>query len=430
MQQPDVQLIIFSVAVGVPLAVAIFVAMLFVMRSRERALSTSMPAEADEVFPNVRRPGAFLGPLRFVIPCCEAVVPRSFTDGWQALYPHAGEIFFERAPHEKAVYELEIEGVCDCHHGWYNLINATDALYRSREGRFSELHRELKINNRNLGLSHGMEGEPESCETFFKLVERDRARHRYKLHVDDLGEGISISFGSARPDYVHAKLGFLKARVTSLPDGTPGVAERYERERKRKQARKDAVAQAEQLARAVQAVSIRSFTHRNWGDPEYCAKFARAHADEVIRSQAEIRREATAFLEQTELVSYLRKHNSAAVNTILGRLETLIEAERVALDRALAAAEAPKPVGPAETALPAARSTKRLTTGDVRELKLRRQQRDAEDKLALVKDKIAREQDAKKWVTEQYPNLPEDEQTAVYQQVLEELNGDDHGTIL
>ena len=235
---------------------------------------------------------------RWLIPICEAVEPRTFAEDWQALYPHGGEIFFESAAFEPAVYEVEIEGVCAC---WRQgtlreFTELSDALYGAPDGRYTRLHRELRINGRDLSLHENFDHRLESHQTFFKIIERDRGRHYYKLLVDGIGERLALAFGRPRPQLVHPKLGFLKARATLLPEGTPTVAEQIERDRKRARAQQEAARAAKELAEAVRSVSIRSELMRNWEDAGFCANFARIHTEELIKNQSAIREEAEGFL--------------------------------------------------------------------------------------------------------------------------------------
>ena len=372
-------------------------------------------------------------PGRWLIPVCEAVEPRAFADEWQALYPHSGEIFFEPAVYEPAVYEVEIEGVCACHYqgSLRDYTQHSDALYAAPEGRYTRLHRELKINGRELALHENHERRLETYHTFFKIIERDRGRHYYKLRVDGTGERLALSFGRPRPQLVHPKLGFLKARATLLPEGTPTVAVQIERDQELERAREKAARAARELANAVQTLSIRAQVMKNWGDPEFCSRFARAHCDELIKSQSAIREEAIGFLSQHELVAYLRKHNPSAVKTILGRLEALLSAERIALDRAIAAAEAPPPVAPEMPEELPPPPKKKLTAADVQQLKVRRQQIALGDRVALAKDRIATKQEIKAYVKAQYPDLDEDERQAMFQEILDQVDEEEHhGTTL
>jgi hypothetical protein len=356
--------------------------------------------------------------MRGVIPRCEVVVQPRLRDGWQAVFPHAGEVFFPAASDAHPFYEIEIVGECRLRRSSKETERA-DALFKAPDGRFVHKHYELRLNNRalyNYEYKHKLQ---------LRMIETDRETHRYRMLFE--GERVALAFGSAVGAYVHPDLGYLRVRVTPLPADVLRLSEEEEREKQERgriEARQEAVQSAERFARVVRTLSIRAVTYRNWSDPAFREKFARVHSDELIQTQAEIRKEATDFLLQNRLVEYLQRHNPAAVTTFLGRLETLQLAERVALDKLLAAAEAsPPPTAPAALPEPDKPNKLRLSAG---QLKLWQQQRDMGDKFALVKDVITREQQAKAWVLQEYPNLPEDEQIAMYQQILEHLYEDAH----
>ncbi len=137
--------------------------------------------------------------------------------------------------------------------------------------------------------------------------------------------------------------------------------------------------------------------------------------------------EAAGLLEQQHLLSYLRRHNPDVVQVLLGRLDALHRAERVLLDRAMAAAK-PKSA-PQE---PPAPERKKLTAADVQQMKVRRQQIQLGDKLALAKDRVATIEDVKAYVKAQYAHLDEDEQARITQQILDQVDEDEnqHGKTL
>lgn len=357
--------------------------------------------------------------LHGIIPDPEDIIVPSLPDGWQAIFPHAGEVFFSRLPHAGAVIEIEITGECRYH--WTDAtLKRADARYRAEDGRFTEQHREIKIDDKYLTSWH--------YHDCFEIVE-NRGEHRYRIRIDlpQTGHQVGIAFGNANERHVHPNLGFLKVRVTPLPADTPSIAERRKQERKRERARKDAAAAAEEMAQAVKKLSIRSQVMRNWEDPDFCAKFARVHCDELLQNQGAIRQEASSFLEQHQLVQYLRKHNPSAVKTILGRLESLLAAERIALDKAIAAADAPKPLPQEAPALPPAPVKKRLTTEEVRAIKVRRQRVQDQDKVDLKIDKI----ETRLQIRERLQKLPldDDERDMLEQELFREIEeGEDNDT--
>ena len=64
---------------------------------------------------------------------------------WKDVVPHGGEVFFRRDPEAGAICDIEIEGTCQILR-WWGTPEA-DALYEEYEGRFTQLHGKLLINN-------------------------------------------------------------------------------------------------------------------------------------------------------------------------------------------------------------------------------------------------------------------------------------------
>jgi hypothetical protein len=343
-----------------------------------------------------------------VIPEPEDIILPSLPDGWQAVFPHAGEVFFPKAPHPNAVYEIEVVGECRYHYS-LDKIQRADAMYRASHGRFVEKHDDLKLNDKE--LSHYQYRSKLQLE----VVESDRGGHRYKFIFE--GDRVGIAFGMAWEQDVNPALGYLQVRVTPLPEGTPGIAWRREQERRRSEEKQEALAAAERLSQAVRTVSTRAQVFRNWEDPEFRDKFARVHYADLIKTQGEIREEAIQLLEQQDVLSYLQRHNPAAVTTALGRLETLLLAERVALDKALAAT--PPPAAQQE-ALPPER--KKLNAEQVKQIKVRKQQIKFGDTVALAFDRVATKQAVRTHVAEHYGHLDEDEQQKIVQEIFDEID--------
>ena len=153
-------------------------------------------------------------------------------------------------------------------------------------------------------------------------------------------------------------LGAIAVEVTLLPQGTVGFSEQRRRaqaehaaEEARRAARQQAAADADRFSEIVEALSIRAELNRNWADPQYRADFARLHAEELVQRQSEIRTDANQLLEQHRVVTYLRRHDPMVLATLLGRFESLLLAEKLSLDRAIAAGEAPKPTQPQSSSM-------------------------------------------------------------------------------
>ena len=277
------------------------------------------------------------------------------------------------------------------------------------EGNFSKEAGWIRVNGRYLSrIDHD-------------LIAADRFAHRYTIQFQALTNArLTLAL-----DRVAAKShwsGALTVQVAVLPPGSltqraQREAETVDRDQERARearelaARQERVKAAEQFASQIQALCIRSEMFPNLGDPEYLVKFARAYGDELIKNQAEIRKEATELLEQHEIVAFLRRHHPGGVDRFLGRLRALELAEQFAVDKRIAAFTTPKKSKP----------KRKLTAEEVRELKVRRQRLQLGDKLALAKDKTATIEDTKAYVKAQYGHLDEDEQQQIVQQLLEEI---------
>lgn len=347
----------------------------------------------------------------------EIVGPRAISDGWRPVVPHGGETFFERAAHAGAIYDIEVVGVCGVRPQRQN-VHQIDALYRALGLRFRLKHRELLINGN--ALDHY------SCRTLrnrptVEMIDEDRAAHRYRFQFD--GAPVALALGDSRPLAVGPELGCLYARVACLPPGSKTLRQQESEARliaeeaeRCAEERHKAEALADRFAEIVKKLSIRADMNRNWRDPQYREKFARAHCAELIAHQSEIRTEAEQLLMQSRLISYLQRHAPDVVPTLLGRLESLIIAERMALDRALVDIEAP----PERKAIEEQPKRKR-TSKEVMAAKVRHQQIKLGDRVALAMDKVETVEKMKARVRAQFGHLDEDEQHRIIQEVLDEV---------
>jgi hypothetical protein len=342
--------------------------------------------------------------------------------GWQAIVPHAGEAFFPRAPHSDPVYEIEIVGVCGHHRGPTD-IKPADAFYRADGLRFTDEHYELLLNNRALyNYRYEHQTGPK-----IQVIESDRGAHRYRFQFD--GDNVTLAFGSPRNSWFDTSLGYLLAHVSVLPAGTPTIRQQQERRKqereemeRRAEREREARAEARRFAQIVQTLSIRAEMNRNWRDPEYREKFARGHSAELIRNQADIRREAEQLLQQPKLLAYLQRHAPTIVPTLLGRLECLLLAEKIAVEKTLSAKD---------TAQPRAKSIeerpkRKRTSKEVTDLKVRHQQIHLGDKVALAMDKIETIEKVKARVREQYGHLDDDEQQRIIQEILDQVGAEEN----
>jgi len=332
-------------------------------------------------------------------------VPLDHARSWAQLPSTGREVFFPKVAQDRPLYELTFSGVLRSENG-----RSSDAFYRTDDtGNFSWGSSWIRING---------------SERYTEFVAVDRFTHRYTVHFRHYShERLTIAI-----EHSPGWHGSLIVEATVLAPGTLTQKERRDQEHERRVA-EEAARKAKTLADEKFAAVIRSFfilsrSYRNWESLEYRQKYAEAHTEELIRDQAEIRAEASNFLSQRDVLRYFQDHDPAVVQRLTGRLQALVIAERVSLEKHLAK-PAPAPVAQAERPKP------KLNAEQVRRAKLWRQQRDMEDKLTLVKDKIAREQQTRAWILAQYPDLAEDEQQAMYHQVLEHLYQDDqNGEIL
>jgi len=315
---------------------------------------------------------------------------------WAQLVPNGRETFFPTAP-AGSVYEITITGIVR------GADAASDAFYfTDHAGNFSHATSWLLVNRLELRY-HA-----------YELSYSDRCEHRYTLRVDDPGSRVTLAL---RP--WTSWRGALFAEVTVLPAGTAAIRKSREEVQKRSRAELEAAKDAERFSEQIQKLSTRSQLYRNWGDQEFRQKFAKVHHEDLLREQHEIRKEALAFLEQHDIVRYLRRHHPEIVDRFTGRLETLLIAERVSLDKRLAA-EMPAPAAP----------RKRLSADEVRTIKIHRQQVGDQDKVALKLDRIQTRLQIRERL-EQLP-LDLDEREMIERELIEQIDEGDNpnGTTL
>lgn len=316
------------------------------------------------------------------------------------LYPGGREVFLPVPTHPAPVYQIRLSGILQR----LEYRDFADAMYRTDTfGNFTWAVDWLRVNNHKL-----------SAFTL-EIVKFDRLAHTYTILIDDFGERLTLAI-----DPGSTWTGSLTAEVTVLPAGTERVAVRRKPKVIPERYRTASLA-AEKFAAQIEALTIRAQTMSNWEDPAFREKFARVHGAELIQHQAEIRKEATTFLEQHDVLVYLTRHSPAVVARFLGRLETVFLAERYALDKALAAVERPK-----AAAIAPAPARKRLTTEEVRAIKIRRQQVQDHDKLELKLDKI----ETRLQIRERLDKMPldPDEREMLEQEIIREIEeGDDDG---
>lgn len=315
------------------------------------------------------------------------------THSYAYLYPTGREVFFPSPPHREAVYEISIEGVL------HREGSFSDAFYKTdNAGNFAYGADWLRVNGLHLSsYTH-------------ELVALDRCEHRYTIRIDHPSDRLRLSL-----DRNIGWSGWLVVRVRVLPEGTPSLWQHREQAKRQHEAHDKSMRAADELAATIKKLTIRSEMFRNWQDPEFRAKFAEVHAEELIRNQAEIREEATTFLAQDHIVRYFRRHKPEVVERFLGRRDALLMAERIVLDRRLAAAASPS--------APPAPPRKKLTAEEVRALKVHRQQVAIGDKVALKLDKI----ETRLNIRERLEKMPldQDEREMLEQELIGEIEEGD-----
>jgi hypothetical protein len=315
------------------------------------------------------------------------------TQTYTYLYPTGREVFFPRASHAKPVYEITFTGLLHGNNGQF-----ADARYKTDEcGNFTWHIDWLRVNGQKLTSSMS------------ELVDEERFEHRYTFHIDGSGRRLTLAL-----EKHESWSGALLATVQVLPSETPSIADVRAAQSARLEAKWEEDKISAKFAEQIQALCVRSQAFRNWADPDYRRKFAEVHADELIRNQSEIRDEATKFLGQTHIVGYLRRHHPDVVERFLGRLEALLMAERIVLDKRLGATQTQSPPAPPR---------KKLTAEEVRALKVHRQQVAIQDKVALKLDKIETRLNIRDRL-EQMP-LDQDERELIENELIGEIEEGD-----
>lgn len=302
---------------------------------------------------------------------------------WAQLAPTGREVFFPSPQHANPVYEITFTGVLRRDDG-----KLGDALYNTdAHGNFSHHVDRFRVNGGWLGWRT------------FEMLHADRCHHIYTIRLEHPGDGLTLA--------VEANgrwQGIINAHVTVLPEGTIGVTERRKREqaeqaalKARRNAEQKIAAAAEAFSHQIQAVCTRAQVFRNWADDDYQRKFAEAHYEELIKNQHEIRDEALKFLSQHALIRYLARHHPEVIRCFTGRLEALLLAETISVDKRLAAQAVP-PLPPPPP------PKKKLTADEVRRIKIHKQQVQDQDRVALKMDKI----ETRLMIRERLENMPLD----------------------
>jgi hypothetical protein len=320
------------------------------------------------------------------------VLDRSISCGY--LPGTGAEVFFPPTTRPNPVYQVTVTGILRHKNGHH-----ADAFHQiDGHGNYTASHDALLVNGTRLHyIPHDM-------------TVADRFEHKYCFLLDGRGERLTLAM---RFNYPSDWCGWLTVEVKLLK-GTPSVALRQNQEKARAEAKIEDARISAAFAKRIAELSTRAEAFRNWEDPEYRNKFAQVHYAELIQHQGEIRAEVIAFLAQRDLVQYLRRHAPLIVARFSGRLEALQIAERVALDKRLAAEIPPAPP-----------PKKRLTAEEVRAIKIHRQQVQDGDKVALKLDKIETRLHVRERLDKMH--LDPDEREMLEQELLSEIDeGDEH----
>jgi hypothetical protein len=330
---------------------------------------------------------------------------------WAQLPADSREVFFPPAPYPNPVYEVSFTGVLRSSNG-----HLADALYETNgDGNFSKHLRWIRVNG--LALHH----------MAHEQVAADRFEHRYTFqfhHYNDERLTLALDHYAGGCTWY----GALTVQVNVLPAGSLTRREQRAAELAAKQqeeadqarklaAQREKTEAAERFAQQIQALCIRAEMFPNLGDSEYLVKFARTYGDVLVKHQDEIRKEAAELLEQHQIVAYLRRHHPIVIDRLLGRLRALELAEQFVLAKRLALEATPATTTPPQK--------KRLNAGEVRAIKVHKQQVEIGDRVALKLDKVK----AKLKVREDLEKMPfsdDDERDAVEEELFREIDeGDD-----
>lgn len=307
------------------------------------------------------------------------------------LFPKGREVFFPAVPHVNAVYEITFTGVLQKDDG-----RQSDAFYRTDGcGNFSQPVKWLYVNGTHLSYS-----------STYELIASDRCTHTYKVLLDAPRERLTLSVLPQNGS--EGWSGSLSVQARVLPQGTPTIAGRYRLREQSTEVGRESALVAKKFTTVIEKLCIRAELFRNWGDPEFRFKFATVHYDELMRRESEIREEASQIFEQQKIVQYLQRHNPEVLARLTGQFEALMLAERIALEKQFSLGQ-PQP----------APQKKRLTAEEVRTIKIRRQQVQDFDLVALKLDKI----ETRLQVRERLANLPldPDEREMVEQELISEI---------
>jgi len=335
---------------------------------------------------------------------------------WTDLQPTGLKVWFPKPEHgDQAVYDLRLVGVLNSD----SRISA-DAFYRTNsDGNFT------------LGIDWLRVGSGWLRHLDHEFVQHDPVWHEYTVRFAYTGQ-LTLALAPYLWPWQPKWCGTIHAEVYILPADTMTKKQREELELKRaKEERRiakvkaDAADEAAEFARIIEAITIRARTEANWSNPAFRDKFARVHGADLLKQQREIRAEATQFLEQTRVVGFLRRHHPDVVEIVLGRLQALQIAERLALDDAIAGvqantAESPKDLAPNQP-------KRKLTTDEVRTIKLNRQRIHDQDHIALKMDRLETQLMIRQRL--QSMSLDDDERQMVEEELMKQIQeGDDDGT--
>jgi len=294
-----------------------------------------------------------------------------------ALPPNGREVFVPPVDPNR-VYEITVQGQCsqgDANCRFDKKAGRADALYRTDAlGNFVVPHTFLTIGGAAardfLANDNGAGVSPE-----------DREAHRYRFRIDGEEKNRALNFCVSLPSLREAPVGSLTMTVECLPPGTlsPTALRRKEEEAKAGAAREDA--KRSRLESTLAALRVRAHHESHHLDPVYQENFARPRKGEILGSKAEWATEYRKFVQDADL----KRLAEAQAPEVLAWFEARVKIVQAAERFAVAPLPEPKVAEPKP----------RLNAAQVREIKLRREAVQTDDKIALAKQKAEKLLEAK-----------------------------------
>jgi hypothetical protein len=334
-----------------------------------------------------------------------------------ALPPNGREVFVPPLDPNR-VYEITVQGQCsqgDTNSPVDKKAGRADALYRTDAlGNFVVPHTFLTIGGAPardfLANDHGAGVSAE-----------DRDAHRYRFRIDGEDKNRALNFCVSLAGLREAPMGSLAMTVECLPSGTlsPAALRRNEEEAKAGAAREDA--KRSRLESTLAALRVRAHHESHHFDPVYQENFARSRTGEILGLKAEWATEYRKFVQDADL----KRLAEAQAPEVLAWFEARVKIVQLAERLSVAPPPEPKVAEPKP----------RLNAAQVREIKLRREAVQTDDRIALAKQKAEKLLEAKEQLGD-VPLEPEERErieTELIEGILEstqEKDNDENSTTL